>query len=288
MHAWKLTHTWCWHLVVAISLCSNNNPAYCLLSQVHLASLGLLLVRCQWCSSFPGQKKSPDWSRNIFLSFFSIFNCITMFDPSFPDVVVEAFYILCQQSNVYLSETWTVFPLFFYILNPGVWSRGVLPTFGGCRGSSQSRTRHQNWYSQIHNQPAGPYQRPPGRCRFKKNIYISISLLLTSDKFENPNAVSLNKSLWTNLVRYSDSFVIFNFDSHWRLIKLDLFCLLPLQRWFIWSILARFTDQRAESLMTLERQHLHRYKLTLNGYQMHTVNPKVTQEEQMALMSHVF
>lgn len=29
----------------------------------------------------------------------------------------------------------------------------------------------------------------------KKNIYISISLLLTSDKFENPNAVSLNKSL---------------------------------------------------------------------------------------------
>lgn len=36
-----------------------------------------------------------------------------MFDPSFPDVVVEAFYILCQQSNVYLSETWTVFPLFF-------------------------------------------------------------------------------------------------------------------------------------------------------------------------------
>lgn len=122
----------------------------------------------------------------------------------------------------------------------------------------------------------------------KKYIYISISLLLTSDKFENPNVVSLNKSLWTNLVRYSDSFVIFNFDSHWRLIKLDLFCLLPLQRWFIWSILARFTDQRAESLMTLERQHLHRYKLTLNGYQMHTVNPKVTQEEQMALMSHVF
>lgn len=29
----------------------------------------------------------------------------------------------------------------------------------------------------------------------KKYIYISISLLLTSDKFENPNAVSLNKSL---------------------------------------------------------------------------------------------
>lgn len=48
--------------------------------------------------------------------------------------------------------------------SPGVWSRGVLPTFGSCGGSRQGGPGHQDWYSKIYHRPARPHQGSPGRC----------------------------------------------------------------------------------------------------------------------------
>lgn len=54
----------------------------------------------------------------------------------------------------------------------GIWSRGVLPTSRSRRRSGQSRPGHQDWYSQIYHQSAGPHPGSFGR-------YLSDSILKT-------------------------------------------------------------------------------------------------------------